>query len=92
LVHLWASIDAGKAHHNCVVIDADGNLLLSQKIPNEEPVLLQFIASVLELADGDQVVWAKMVTFSVERLAGLDPSNLGTMSPLVPSIQKLALR
>ena len=23
-MHLWAGIDAGKAHHHCVVIDADG--------------------------------------------------------------------
>jgi hypothetical protein len=24
-VHTWAGIDAGKAHHHCVVTDADGN-------------------------------------------------------------------
>jgi transposase len=58
LVHLWAGIDAGKAHHHCVVIDADGNRLLSQKIPNDEPALLGLIASVLKLADGDEVIWA----------------------------------
>jgi transposase len=58
LVHLWAGIDAGKAHHHCVVIDADGNRLLSQRVPNDEPALLQLLAGVLELADGDEVVWA----------------------------------
>lgn len=58
MAHLWAGIDAGKAHHHCFVIDADGNRLLSQKIPNDEPALLQLLASVLELADGDPVVWA----------------------------------
>ncbi|BCW69270.1 hypothetical protein NicSoilB8_03140 [Arthrobacter sp. NicSoilB8] len=57
-MHLWAGIDAGKAHHHCVVIDADGNRLLSQKIPNDEPALLQLLAGVLELAGGDPVVWA----------------------------------
>lgn len=34
-MHLWAGIDAGKAHHHCFVIDADGNRLLSQRVPNE---------------------------------------------------------
>ncbi|PVZ52240.1 IS110 family transposase [Arthrobacter sp. H-02-3] len=51
-------MDAGKAHHHCVVIDAQGNRLLSQKIPNDEPVLLDLIATVLKLADGDEVIWA----------------------------------
>jgi transposase len=58
LVQLWAGIDAGKAHHHCVVIDADGNRLLSQRVPNDEPALLQLLAGVLELADGDEVAWA----------------------------------
>lgn len=57
-MQLWAGIDAGKAHHHCVVIDADGNRLLSQRVPNDEPALLQLLAGVLELADGDEVVWA----------------------------------
>lgn len=57
-MHLWAGIDAGKAHHHCVVIDADGNRLLSQRVPNDEPALLQLLAGVLERADGDEVVWA----------------------------------
>jgi transposase len=58
LVNLWAGIDAGKGHHHCVVIDADGNRLLSQRVPNDEPALLQLLASVLELSAGDPVVWA----------------------------------
>jgi transposase len=58
LVHIWAGIDAGKAHHHCVVIDADGNRLLSQKIPNDEAALLELIANVLKLGDGDEAVWA----------------------------------
>ena len=58
MTKLWAGIDAGKAHHHCVVIDADGNRLLSQKIPNDEPALLELIATVQKLADGDEVIWA----------------------------------
>lgn len=58
MAQLWAGIDAGKAHHHCVVIDADGNRLLSQKIPNDEPALLELIANVLKLGDGEEVIWA----------------------------------
>ncbi|MEO3933033.1 IS110 family transposase [Micrococcaceae bacterium Sec7.4] len=58
MAKLWAGIDAGKAHHHCVVIDADGNLLLSKKIPNDESALLELIANVLKLAGGDEVIWA----------------------------------
>jgi Transposase len=58
LAKLWAGVDAGKAHHHCVVIDADGNRLLSQKIPNDEPALLELIGAVLKLGAGDEVVWA----------------------------------
>lgn len=57
-MQLWAGIDAGKTHHHCVVIDADGSRLLSQRISNDEPALLQLLASVLELSAGDPVVWA----------------------------------
>ncbi|MFP5311208.1 MAG: IS110 family transposase [Actinomycetes bacterium] len=58
MVQLWAGIDAGKAHHHCFVIDGDGNRLLTQRVPNDEPALLQLLANVLELAAGDSVVWA----------------------------------
>lgn len=58
MVQLWAGIDAGKAHHHCFVIDVDGNRLLSQRVPNDEPALLRLLSDVLELADGDPVVWA----------------------------------
>jgi transposase len=58
LVHIWAGIDAGKANHHCVVIDADGNRLLSQRVPNDEPALLELIANVLNLGAGAEVIWA----------------------------------
>jgi hypothetical protein len=38
--------------------DANGNRLLSQRVPNDEPALLQLLADVLKLGDGDEVVWA----------------------------------
>ena len=58
MAKLWAGIDAGKAHHHCVVIDADGNRLFSQKIPNDESALLDLVANILKLSGGDEVIWA----------------------------------
>ncbi|BCO67397.1 IS110 family transposase [Mycobacterium intracellulare] len=55
---LWAGVDAGKSDHHCVVIDAEGNRLLSQRIPNDESSLLQVIQAVTRLADGGEVTWA----------------------------------
>lgn len=55
---LWAGIDAGKRTHHCVVIDYEGNTLLSTKIDNDETALLDLIAAVLEIADSDEVCWA----------------------------------
>ncbi|TSD94068.1 IS110 family transposase [Skermania sp. ID1734] len=55
---LWAGVDAGKADHHCVVIDTDGQRLLSQRIANDETVLLELISAVTALADGGPVTWA----------------------------------
>ena len=55
---LWAGTDAGKVEHHCTVIDADGVKVLSRRVPNSEPELLQLLGDVLELADGGQVTWA----------------------------------
>lgn len=52
---IWAGIDAGKTHHHCVVIDEDGGRLLSRRVANDEPELLQLLADVLSL--GDEVTW-----------------------------------
>lgn len=54
---LWAGIDAGKAEHHCVVIDEDGNRLLSRRFANDENEILTLLADVTELADGE-VIWA----------------------------------
>lgn len=56
---LWAGIDAGKSDHHCVVIDTDGQRLLSQRIINDESALRELITAVTALADdGGEVTWA----------------------------------
>jgi transposase len=52
----WAGVDAGKAHHHCVVIGPDGQRLLSRRVANDEPDLLALISDVTALAD--KVTWA----------------------------------
>ena len=48
----WAGVDAGKSDHHCVVIDTDGQRLLSQRVPNDEAELLELIRAVTTPADG----------------------------------------
>jgi hypothetical protein len=55
---LWAGIDAGKAEHHCTVINTDGTKLLSRRVPNNEPELLDLVRDVLDLADDSPVTWA----------------------------------
>ncbi|WTN37484.1 transposase [Streptomyces sp. NBC_00631] len=38
---IWAGIDAGKTHHHCVAIDESGRRLLSRRVANDEPELLE---------------------------------------------------
>ncbi|WP_374190405.1 IS110 family transposase [Streptomyces sp. NE5-10] len=52
---IWAGIDAGKTHHHCVVIDESGRRLLSRRVANDEPELLELLTDVLAL--GDEVTW-----------------------------------
>ena len=37
---LWAGIDAGKAAHHCVAMNADGQHVLSRRVVNDEGALL----------------------------------------------------
>lgn len=53
---IWAGVDAGKGHHHCVVINGEGDKLLSCRVMNDEAELLSLIADVLGL--GDEVTWA----------------------------------
>jgi transposase len=52
----WAGTDIGKAHHHTVVLDSEGQVLLSRRVANDEPELLKLISDVLET--GKDVVWA----------------------------------
>jgi hypothetical protein len=52
---IWAGIDAGKTHHHCVAIDESSRRLLSRRVANGEPELLELPADVLAL--GDEVTW-----------------------------------
>ncbi|WP_434597928.1 IS110 family transposase [Streptomyces sp. A5-4] len=55
---IWAGIDSGKAHRHSVALEGQGRKLLSRRVANDEPDLLQLIGDVLALADGDEVTWA----------------------------------
>ena len=55
---LWAGIDAGKSEHHCVVIDADGQRLLSRRVANDEAVLGELIDAVTTLAESGELTWA----------------------------------
>jgi transposase len=53
---VWAGVDAGKTHHHCVVIDADGRRLLSRRAANDELELNTLIGDVAALAQ--EITWA----------------------------------
>jgi hypothetical protein len=53
---IWAGVDIGKEHHHCVVIDAQGERLLSRRVLNDESALLELIGDVLALSE--DALWA----------------------------------
>ena len=55
---LWAGIDAGKAAHHCVAINADGQRVLSRRVVNDEAAFIDLIRADKELAGGGSVRWA----------------------------------
>lgn len=59
---IWAGTDCGKTHHHTLVLDAEGNTLLSRRVANDEAELLQLLGDVLDLADGAPVTWALDMT------------------------------
>ncbi|SEO93433.1 IS110 family RNA-guided transposase [Actinacidiphila rubida] len=59
---IWAGIDCGKTHHHCVVVDSEGDRLLSRRVANDEMELLQLLGDVLALADGKRTTWAVDMT------------------------------
>jgi transposase len=56
MARLWAGVDVGKTHHHCVVIDAEGRKLFSQRVANDEPELRAMVKQVTGL--GEEVTWA----------------------------------
>ena len=52
----WAGIDAGKGHHHVVVIDREGTRLLSRRVGNTEPDLVELIDTVRSSAE--DLTWA----------------------------------
>lgn len=53
---IWAGVDIGKEHHHCVVINTDGERLLSRRVANDESELLQLIGDVVGMSP--EVLWA----------------------------------
>jgi hypothetical protein len=53
---IWAGVDISKEHHHCVVIDAQGERLLSRRVLNDESALLELIGDVLALSE--DALWA----------------------------------
>lgn len=56
MAEIWAGMDIGKEHHHCVVINTNGERLLSRRVHNDETELLELIGDVLAIS-GD-VLWA----------------------------------
>ncbi|MFI6937617.1 IS110 family transposase [Streptomyces sp. NPDC050287] len=53
---VWVGIDAGKAHHWAVGVNATGERVLSRKVVNGEDEILDLIVAACEMAD--EVRWA----------------------------------
>lgn len=53
---VWVGIDVGKTHHWACVIDAQGEVLLSRKVLNDQVELQSLVEAVAGL--GQQSVWA----------------------------------
>jgi transposase len=53
---VWAGVDVGKAHHWICVVDADGKILLSVKVANDQAQITALITKIGRLAQ--DVVWA----------------------------------
>ncbi|MFE7115016.1 transposase [Streptomyces sp. NPDC057654] len=62
-VGLWhpGDTDCGRSHHHCLVLDAEGDTVLSRRVANDEPELPELIGDVLDIAGGDRVTWAEHI-------------------------------
>ncbi|MDT0443757.1 IS110 family RNA-guided transposase [Streptomyces johnsoniae] len=78
MAQIWAGTDIGKTHHHCVVLDAEGKRLLSRRVLNDEPELLNLLADVLaidedavwavDVADGMATLWINVLLNHGQRL------------------------
>ncbi|MGW7530639.1 IS110 family transposase [Streptomyces sp. NPDC054783] len=78
MAQIWAGTDIGKTHHHCVVLNAEGERLLSRRVLNDEPELLALLADVLALdvdvvwavdvADGMAALWISVLLHHGQRL------------------------
>ncbi|ORI13545.1 IS110 family transposase [Rhodococcus sp. 1168] len=58
MTKVWVGVDAGKTAHHCVVVDSDGQRLLSRRIVNDESTIEKLIDDVTALSDGSTATWA----------------------------------
>ncbi len=52
----WVGIDIGKTHHWVCVVDAEGKVLLSLKVANDEAAIVALLVAAGSLAR--QLIWA----------------------------------
>jgi transposase len=46
VTHAWVGIDVGKEHHWAVALDADGQVLLSRRVSNDEAAIVELVDQV----------------------------------------------
>lgn len=83
---IWAGIDAGNIHHHCVAIHEDGRRMLSRRVANDEPDLLELLTDVLAL--GETVAWGIDLPTAAPRWPSASSSTMPsqcTTSPAGPS-------
>lgn len=51
MTKIWAGVDIGNTHHHVVVINEEGEWLLSRRIENDETELLALIGDVPAMSD-----------------------------------------
>lgn len=49
----WAGVDVGKGHHHVVVLDGDGQGLISRRVANDESALVEVIEQASPGGCGD---------------------------------------
>ena len=57
----------GKRAPHYVVIDQVGTVLLSKRFENHETAMLELIATVAEIAAGDEACWGQILTPGARR-------------------------